>query len=191
MIDLDKLIESLEWEAFQEVNDGNIHVFSANHGLIRFCYRVGLHLKQPMEAIMAKGEYVKFRPGSQYENMHLERLDPENVDKCLYFDCYTAPIDVIAKKLWEPKRPKGIVAMPQSNPAHPYGGLLGQHAVPPPPSPYGQQLGQQSLLGGASQSPQYVSGIYTAQTNTGLFSKFNTGFKTLTGLFHEMGRSGY
>jgi hypothetical protein len=81
---LEKMIEPLDWDDFQAIPDGNIHYWNERTGTVCFYYRVGLHMKRPMEAIMAKGQFIRFRPAPDLANFHLERLDPDNVNNCLY-----------------------------------------------------------------------------------------------------------
>jgi hypothetical protein len=109
--ELEVLIADVEWERFQEPNDGNFHVW-LKPNLIKFSYRVGLHFKRPMEAIMAKGEFVRMRAAPQYSQFDLIRLDPENVDKCLY-TYFQVGIDAYTKS-WQPKVSKDWLAQQQS-----------------------------------------------------------------------------
>ena len=80
---LQAMVENVDWEQFREPNDGNLHVWDGQQ-LIRFAYRIGLHLKRPMQAVMAKGHFIKMVAVPEFEPYYLARLDPENVDATLY-----------------------------------------------------------------------------------------------------------
>ena len=105
--ELEQMIADIEWEQFQEPTDGNIYFWHL--GKIKFCYRIGAHFKRPMEAIMAQGQFIRMRAAPHYEHFELKRLDPDNVDKCLYFRT-NIPLSytpVYADKDWSPKLLKG------------------------------------------------------------------------------------
>jgi len=131
--DLQALIEHLDWDDFQRTEHGVIYVYvpyvrDKAESLIRYSYRVGLHFKRPMEAIMAKGEYIRMQAAPQYEfSGPLGRLDPENVDGCLY----TGFKNGIMLSGWRPQEP--APAQSQFQPGTVYAGstLVGQGYVPP------------------------------------------------------------
>ena len=100
--ELEEMIKEVEWEQFQEPSDGYLYVYHKPE-MIRFAYRIGLHFKRPMEAIMAKGSFVRMRAAPQYVSFHLVRLDPENVNTCLY-EGYQIANDSFTKS-WHPKYP--------------------------------------------------------------------------------------
>lgn len=74
------------WEAFEKRDDGHL-VF---HSLYK-CYpydfylRVGLHMKQPRQAIMCCGKFIKMRKFETKPHWHLKDLNPHNLKDSLYF----------------------------------------------------------------------------------------------------------
>jgi len=158
MDDLQALIESLDWDEFQRRDHGEIYVHvptKVPYELIRYSYRVGTHFKRPMEAIMAKGDFIRMRaPEKLYQPEMLLRLDPENVDGCLY----TNFVNGVMTNGWKPPEP--VIAPSQFHPGTVYAGptLVGQGHVPP--------WAQQPL----SPPAQGLQNIYTSSTTTGIAS---------------------
>lgn len=90
--ELSELVEIAEneghfcWEAFEKKDDGHL-VF---HSLYK-CYpydfymRVGLHMKQPRQAIMCCGKFIKVRRFETKPHWQLKDLNPHDLKDSLYF----------------------------------------------------------------------------------------------------------
>ena len=107
MTDLPDMIKDLDWVSWQNTDNGDLYVFD-NPKLIRFCMRVGEHLRRPTMAIIAAGQFVRLRHAQEYEQFELNRLDPENPDACLYWIPQGQPTQLLASpmKTWTPKYTK-------------------------------------------------------------------------------------
>jgi hypothetical protein len=83
---LNKVLDDngISWEHFESDFCGNLIVAG-----IQFHMRVGLFLKQPQQAIMCWGQFVKFRPYRDdqmavWAAKQLYPLNPKNPDRGLY-----------------------------------------------------------------------------------------------------------
>lgn len=151
-MDLADLINDISWDEFRQTDEGNIWVHAPtlfDETLVKFSYRVGLHLKRPMEAIMAQGLFIRMRGTKDYDAFELSRLDPENPDTCYYSNqpYYNPNTDSLTKvmyKRWQPRMPKGYTAA------------------------------QQHMLAAQQAALQAQQGLYVPY-NTGLGGPYNTG----------------
>lgn len=193
-MELADLINDISWDDFRRTEAGDIWVHIPSlfdkGGLIKFCYRVGLHLKRPMEAIIAKDQFVRMRSSKEFETFELCRLDAERPDDCFYME---VPGQLMAQgpinQRWRPKLPKGYKGY--TNPAQQAGlnqQLLGLQQSPPTPTnpyPYGGVSSGPTLptLQGNYNTSNTSSPPPTAQNWLGqlggLFGSIITGSSTL------------
>ena len=107
----------VHWDEFSKVNNGTIELEG-----IPFKLRVGLHLKRPMRAIIAMGQFVRVKAASEFIGYQLKKLTPEAPDTCMYTDVNTS---TMMTSCWSPG---GLVEAPTQEPTL-YDSLILDYAV--------------------------------------------------------------
>ena len=79
---LQKMLGAFPWPAFEAIQTGNMSIEGVDYKL-----RLGLHMKQPRQAIVALGYFVKMKPAPDPIKANIVTdLDPNDPDKCLFND---------------------------------------------------------------------------------------------------------
>lgn len=77
---LQKVLGAFPWPAFEAVQTGNMTITG-----VEFKLRLGLHMKQPRQVIVAIGYFVKIKPAPKDTLKDITAdLDPNDPDKCLF-----------------------------------------------------------------------------------------------------------
>ena len=76
----------LDWDDFEKTYRGDITISG-----LKYCYRLGYHMKLLRKAIMACGIFVRIGPMSKdLQNRIYKTLDPSDPDKALFFTAQKA-----------------------------------------------------------------------------------------------------
>jgi hypothetical protein len=94
---LTEIAECVPWETFEKIEDGSLMLEDPKREAAqddefadyRYTYylRVGLHLRQPTQAIICRGNYIRMRHGKRWEGFisHLRKLDCKTPEMLLYY----------------------------------------------------------------------------------------------------------
>lgn len=114
---LREVIAHVPWEDFSKINNGTIRVEN-----IDFKLRVGLHMKRPMRAIIAIGQFVRVKAAPEFAEYPLKLLTPDAPDTCLY-------LTHERHRLFYCWSPGGVVEEPDTEPPNLYDSLILDYAA--------------------------------------------------------------
>ena len=86
--ELHKLAEPYSWDDFEDTNDGHIKVPLGSTDPLgqSFYMRVGLHMKRPMQVLIAEGNFIRMRSEKRWPEWlpQFKQLDPKEPSGCIY-----------------------------------------------------------------------------------------------------------
>lgn len=181
---LHKLVEPKDWAEFEAVDDGHLSITDeeVDPFTYDFYMRVGLHMKQPMQVIVACGRFIRMRKADGYKGLELRDINPRKPDDCFYitdtsplsaYQLYAAQsVTMRPYKRWEP-RPVQLTGYGQAGQGmiQPFvgtqGGIQGLvGAVPNAAGNYPYQYPNQFPTT-TFQQPTWTSTITTTSPSTG------------------------